>query len=229
MTSSFAEDLDKSTLTPWEYVLRTATEKILNVYKTLAETDDGSDDKVLLIAADTIVLCGHRILEKPTSASDQLEMLKLLRSASRDSPSTTHASSTLKSPSAAPSGASGVLGKSTHGGGGAGHQVITALVCLLPDDETPIAPGYILRSTVTSTTVHFDPLLSDDVLLSYVPTGEGMGLAGGYGIQGQAQAFVTRIEGAYDGVVGLPLNALYRLIEETLAYDIYQDQDNVNL
>ena len=39
----------------------------------------------------------------------------------------------------------------------------------------------------------------------YVATGEPMDKAGGYAIQGLAAAFITRVEGSYSGVVGLPL------------------------
>ena len=39
----------------------------------------------------------------------------------------------------------------------------------------------------------------------YVATGEPVGKAGGYAIQGLAAAFITRIDGSYSGVMGLPL------------------------
>ena len=39
----------------------------------------------------------------------------------------------------------------------------------------------------------------------YVATGEPMDKAGGYAIQGRAAGFITRLEGSYSGVVGLPL------------------------
>ena len=47
--------------------------------------------------------------------------------------------------------------------------------------------------------------LADDEIEAYVRAGEGADKAGGYGIQGLAGAFVTRLEGSYGAVVGLPL------------------------
>jgi septum formation protein len=39
----------------------------------------------------------------------------------------------------------------------------------------------------------------------YVATGEPRDKAGAYAIQGRAAAFITRLEGSYSGVMGLPL------------------------
>ena len=47
--------------------------------------------------------------------------------------------------------------------------------------------------------------LSDDDIAAYVATGEAMGKAGAYGIQGRAQAFIAHLSGSYSGVMGLPL------------------------
>jgi septum formation protein len=47
--------------------------------------------------------------------------------------------------------------------------------------------------------------LTDAEVEAYVATGEGMGKAGGYAIQGRAALFVEGIEGDYTNVVGLPL------------------------
>ena len=50
----------------------------------------------------------------------------------------------------------------------------------------------------------------DEWLDWYLATGEPIGKAGGYAIQGAGSVFVTKLEGSYSNVVGLPL-------EETLA------------
>ena len=47
--------------------------------------------------------------------------------------------------------------------------------------------------------------LSDAELSAYCRSGEPIGKAGGYAIQGRAAAFIERIEGSYSGVMGLPL------------------------
>ncbi|ODV90119.1 hypothetical protein CANCADRAFT_101319 [Tortispora caseinolytica NRRL Y-17796] len=79
--SDFEEDLDKSSMSPFEYVRLTATEKAQRVYqKILEEQAQGGDERdVVVIAGDTIVLAAQTVLEKPTSSAHQLEMLKLIR------------------------------------------------------------------------------------------------------------------------------------------------------
>ena len=47
--------------------------------------------------------------------------------------------------------------------------------------------------------------LSDAEIAAYVASGESMGKAGAYGVQGRAAAFIARIEGSYSGIMGLPL------------------------
>ena len=47
--------------------------------------------------------------------------------------------------------------------------------------------------------------LSDAEIDGYVASGEPMGKAGAYGVQGRAAAFIARIEGSYSGIMGLPL------------------------
>ena len=79
---------------------------------------------------------------------------------------------------------------------GRNHRVITA-VCLI----TP--QGGALQRTV-ETRLKFKSL-SHDEIEAYVQSGEGIGKAGGYGIQGLAGAFVSGLIGSYTAVVGLPL------------------------
>ena len=64
----------------------------------------------------------------------------------------------------------------------------------------------VQRSKVT-----FDILNSTDIL-SYVTTGEPMGKAGAYAIQGLAAVFIKRIQGSHSGIMGLPLFETRRLI-----------------
>jgi septum formation protein len=52
--------------------------------------------------------------------------------------------------------------------------------------------------------VRFAALGADDIQ-AYVSTGEPMGKAGAYGVQGRAAAFIAHISGSYSGIMGLPL------------------------
>ena len=75
--SNFAEDFPKS-LSPFEYVLATATQKALSVYRQ--EIDSQKGDPRLIIAADTIVVASSgEILEKPRSEAQHIHMLRQLR------------------------------------------------------------------------------------------------------------------------------------------------------
>ena len=55
--------------------------------------------------------------------------------------------------------------------------------------------------------------LSDAEIERYVASGEPMDKAGAYGIQGEAGAFVERVEGSYSNVVGLPVAETLRAPE----------------
>ncbi|KAF2758801.1 Maf-domain-containing protein [Pseudovirgaria hyperparasitica] len=77
--SDFAENLPKSSMSPFEYVLQTAIEKCNSVYaKEMDNTELG--EPALVIAADTVVVSmTGRIMEKPRSEQDHINMLKSLR------------------------------------------------------------------------------------------------------------------------------------------------------
>jgi septum formation protein len=68
---------------------------------------------------------------------------------------------------------------------------------------------------VETSTVVFRPLSAEEIGRS-IASGEPFGKAGAYAIQGGARAFVERLDGALDNVVGLPL-ALVRSLLDRLA------------
>jgi septum formation protein len=97
------------------------------------------------------------------------------------------------------------------------HQVITG-VCLMgpvtqvTTSKTPPTPvGWFedVRSETTQVTM---ASLTDQEISYYVSTGEPMDKAGAYGIQGIASRWVTRVEGDYSNVVGLPVSLVYRML-----------------
>jgi septum formation protein len=67
--------------------------------------------------------------------------------------------------------------------------------------------------------------VTDDLILAYVKTREGIDKAGGYGIQGIGSILVDKIEGTFDNVVGLPLRATLQLIEKAMSPDDMEDED----
>jgi septum formation protein len=86
------------------------------------------------------------------------------------------------------------------------HTVISG-VCVIDRGES--------RTAAASTLVEFRAL--DDALLDwYVAGGEWHERAGGYAIQGRGAALVTRIEGDYTNVVGLPVPTLLALVPELI-------------
>ncbi len=68
-----------------------------------------------------------------------------------------------------------------------------------------------IRDAVEVTAVEFAPMSAEEIDW-YVGSGEPLGKAGAYAIQGLASRFVSRIEGSYSNVVGLPLSVVYRLL-----------------
>lgn len=83
------------------------------------------------------------------------------------------------------------------------HQVLTAVAVAF--DER-------VEMRLSTTTVTFDTL-NEERIRRYLLTHEAHDKAGAYGIQGQAGAFVQRIEGSYTGVMGLPLYETVELLK----------------
>jgi septum formation protein len=69
----------------------------------------------------------------------------------------------------------------------------------------------VLASRVVETRVWFKPA-SREALARYVAAGESLDKAGAYGIQGLASGFVTRLEGSYTNVVGLPASEVISML-----------------
>jgi septum formation protein len=75
------------------------------------------------------------------------------------------------------------------------HQVLTAVAFCW--DQKIVAE-------ISTSNVTFRALKADEID-RYIATGEPFDKAGAYAIQGRAASFVSRIEGSYSGVMGLPL------------------------
>ena len=86
------------------------------------------------------------------------------------------------------------------------HTVITA-ICLIAGGKE--------YQTADVTNVTFRRC-DEAMLRAYVATGEPHDKAGAYGIQGLASKFVTRIEGCYFNVVGLPVALVYDMLKPFL-------------
>jgi septum formation protein len=82
------------------------------------------------------------------------------------------------------------------------HEVLTGV---------SVRRGERELSCVETTRVEFAPLSHGDIAW-YVSSGEGRDKAGAYAIQGLAARFISRIDGSYSNVVGLPIAALAELL-----------------
>ncbi len=74
------------------------------------------------------------------------------------------------------------------------------------------------RHRLSSTIVAFKPLSRQEIE-TYLSTGEWEGKAGGYAIQGCAEAWVRFLSGSHSGVIGLPLFETRALLESA-GYDL---------
>ncbi|NNC71500.1 MAG: septum formation protein Maf [Sphingomonadaceae bacterium] len=135
---------------PREYAKRMSAEK------AAAVAPDHKGD--LVLAADTVVAAGRRILPKAESEAEARRCLALLS--------------------------------------GRRHRVFSAVVL--------VDGGGTARHRLSETIVIFKRLTEADIA-AYLVTGEWQGKAGGYAIQGRAEAWVRFLSGSHSGVVGLPL------------------------
>ena len=147
-----------------EYVKDLSRNKAIEVSKRLNEPS-------IVIAADTVVFQGGKVLEKPKNEEDAFSMLSSLS--------------------------------------GNTHKVYSGICLINTYDDTVV-------TDCDCTEVRFSEL-NPRQIRNYINSGEPMDKAGAYGIQGLGGAFVEGIKGCYYNVMGLPLNKLYKALEN---YDI---------
>jgi septum formation protein len=136
----------------------------LSAAKADAVAASHPDDYVL--AADTVVSVGRRILPKAADADEVTQCLKLLS--------------------------------------GRAHRVVTGV--------SVRGPGGRRGDRVVETRLKMRRLTEADIR-AYADSGEGVGKAGGYGIQGRAGAFILSLSGSWPAVVGLPLHETETLLK----------------
>ena len=86
------------------------------------------------------------------------------------------------------------------------HEVFSAVAVALSETE--------IHQVLNVTRVTFSKLESDWIE-SYCDTGDPMDKAGAYGVQGKAAEKISRIEGSFYGVMGLPLFETSQLLKRT--------------
>ncbi|OUS16544.1 septum formation protein Maf [Gammaproteobacteria bacterium 50_400_T64] len=86
---------------------------------------------------------------------------------------------------------------------GRSHRVLSA-IAVVAEDRTELR--------LSETSVHFREIQEQEYE-RYWSTGEPLGKAGAYAIQGLGAVFVDGITGSYSGVVGLPLSQTFELFE----------------
>jgi MAF protein len=89
---------------------------------------------------------------------------------------------------------------------GTTQQVITGVTLL-----HPAGGRRLTQHDVTHVTMRH---MSQQELDAYLAVGDWEGKAGAYGIQGEADKFVERIEGSYTNVVGLPIELVQAMLRE---------------
>jgi septum formation protein len=85
---------------------------------------------------------------------------------------------------------------------GRSHCVMTAVA---------VAFAERIETRVSESNVTMN-VLDEALIERYIATGEPMDKAGAYAVQGRAAAFISRIEGSYSGIMGLPLAETVELL-----------------
>ena len=89
---------------------------------------------------------------------------------------------------------------------GAWHTVYTGVCVIQPNGQAD--------TRCDASRVHFVPLTDADIA-RYIAGGEPMDKAGAYAVQGRAGMYVSRIEGSYSNVIGLPMHLVRDMLRDT--------------
>lgn len=92
---------------------------------------------------------------------------------------------------------------------GRAHNVYTGVAVLRYDN----AGNRTVINRAIGTAVYVNPMTEGEIR-KYISTGECMDKAGAYGIQGRFAPFISRIDGDYYNVVGLPVSYVYQVLRE---------------
>ncbi len=86
------------------------------------------------------------------------------------------------------------------------QNMLTALAGKTHTVLTSVAVGTVRKrdQVMSASRVTFAPLTATQIE-AYVASGEPMGKAGAYAVQGRAAAFIAHISGSYSGIMGLPV------------------------
>ncbi|KAJ6611154.1 inosine triphosphate pyrophosphatase-like protein [Mycena sp. CBHHK59/15] len=186
--STFEENLPVSSFEDiHEYPVATASHKAIEVYERLVASDPENPPD-LLIAADTVVLSHTLPSTSQTSYSVLPEVNQEL----------------LEKPSSKEDNLRMLLDLN-----GGVCEVVTGVVVVYP---ILTSPGYMIRSIDERSLVYFadNPR---ELLESYVESGEGLNVAGGFAIQERGGILVRKVDGDYNNVVGFPAASFFRLLD----------------
>lgn len=86
---------------------------------------------------------------------------------------------------------------------GTTHRVLTAIA---------VQSGHQRLQALSTSRVRFETMTAAQIL-AYTATGEPMGKAGAYAIQGRAAQYVGHISGSFSGIMGLPLRETALLLQ----------------
>ena len=200
------QDEKYTSIQPKEIVKELALMKAEYVAKKVVEE---FKDDFLVIGADTIVVLDNQIIEKPGDEAEAFGMLAKLKNRSHD----VYTGVALLDYSFEQCKAKNKqkTEKSRKEKPGEEKEVKEEL----KEECQGISFKRKVINFATQTKVHIGDI-SDDEIKAYINTGEPFDKAGGYGIQGRFAVFVKGIEGEYYNVMGLPVSALYKKLNELI-------------